>query len=94
MLLGGVEVAWLVVAHAVDHVIVFEIDAELAVVPARDRRLADGLVLLIGEAEALQYRAFGLAFVRQVAGIDIRALAADRNGQGVGERGKRGEQGE
>jgi hypothetical protein len=47
----------LVVAHAVDDVVVLEIHTELAVIPAGNRWAADGTVFLIGQAETLKYRA-------------------------------------
>ena len=47
----------MMVAHAVDHMFMFEIDAEFAVIPAGDRRVADARVLFIGEAEAHSFLA-------------------------------------
>ena len=43
----------LMVQHAVDHMVVFEIDAEAAVVPAGDRRLADRGMFFVGILPAL-----------------------------------------
>lgn len=79
------------VQHAVDHMVVFEIDAEAAVVPAGDGWLAHGRVLLVGQAETLQNRALRLAQLGQAG--DCVALLAERDLEGLGEGGGAEQQG-
>jgi hypothetical protein len=52
-------------AHAVDHMLVFEIDTEFAVIPAGNRRVTDAGVLLVGQAEAFEYLALRFAELGQ-----------------------------
>src|SRR5690606_10366028 len=58
----------LMVANAVDDASAFEVDREIAVVPAADGRLADRGVFFVGQAETLQHGALAIASRRQCKG--------------------------
>ena len=56
------------VANAVDDASAFEVDREIAVVPAADGGLADRGVFFVGQAETLQHGALAIASRRQCKG--------------------------
>ena len=77
------------VADAVDDSVAFEIYGEFPIIPAGDRRLANGRVLLVGEPETVQdldlgSQAYGSILVERYSRPDVAAATGAKSSEDLG----------